>query len=51
MTAVPRAAQVGIMMIAAHLWKNRELSTTDALREVPFGAKAMLDTIRFHEYG
>lgn len=48
---VPRAAQVGIMMIAAHLWKYREQSTTDALKEVPMGAKAMLDTIRFFEYG
>jgi uncharacterized phiE125 gp8 family phage protein len=50
-TKVPHAAQIGMMMIAAHLWKYREQSTTDALKEVPMGARNMLDTVRFHEYG
>jgi hypothetical protein len=37
-------------MIVAHLWSNRDAAQEVALNEVPFGVKAMLDTLRWGSY-
>jgi len=39
-----------IKMVVGHLWSNRDASTETALSEVPFGVKAMLDTLRWGSY-
>lgn len=49
-TKVPKVVAPSVLMVAAHLWQNRELTTADALVEVPMGAKKLLDTIKFYEY-
>lgn len=47
---VPSAAKSAILMLVAHLWKNREMTTETALSEVPLGVKALLDTQRWGSY-
>lgn len=49
-TSVPPAVRSSILMVVAHLWKNREMTTEAALKEVPYGVRAMLDTIRWGAY-
>jgi hypothetical protein len=49
-TSVPGAAKSAILMIVAHLWKNREQTAEVALTEVPMGVKALLDTLRWGSY-
>ena len=39
-----------IMMIVAHLWRNREMTAEAALNEVPMGVKALLDSVRWGVY-
>lgn len=48
--SVPPQAKSAILMLVAHLWKNREMTTEAALSEVPMGTKALLDTIRWGSY-
>jgi len=49
-TGVPPAARSAILMLMAHLWRNREMSAETALSEVPFGVRALLDTVRWGSY-
>jgi hypothetical protein len=42
--------QSAIKMLVGHLWSNRDASTETTLSEVPFGVKAMLDTLRWGSY-
>lgn len=49
-TSVPAAAKAAILMLVAHLWKNREMTTETALSEVPVGTRALLDTLRWGSY-
>jgi hypothetical protein len=44
------AVAAAIKMVVGHLWSNRDASTETALSEVPFGVKAMLDTMRWGSY-
>jgi len=44
------AVAAAIKLIVGHLWSNRDASTETALSEVPFGVKAMLDTLRWGSY-
>ena len=44
------AAQAAVKLLVGHLWSNRDASTETALSEVPFGVKAMLDTLRWGSY-
>jgi len=44
------AVKSAIKMIVGHLWSNRDASTETALSDVPFGVKAMLDTLRWGSY-
>jgi hypothetical protein len=44
------AVQAAIKMLVGHLWSNRDASTETALSEVPFGVKALLDTVRWGSY-
>lgn len=49
-SAVPPAAKSAILMLVAHLWRNREMAAEVALTEVPFGVRALLDTLRWGSY-
>jgi len=49
-TSVPAPVKSAVLMIVAHLWRNREMTAEAALNEVPFGVKAMLDTQRWGSY-
>lgn len=49
-TSVPPQAKAAILMLVAHLWRNREMTAEVALQEVPFGVRALLDTIRWGSY-
>lgn len=44
------AVQAAVKMLVGHLWSNRDASTDVALSEVPFGVKALLDTLRWGSY-
>lgn len=48
--SVPPAVKSAVVMLVAHLWKNREMTSEAALREVPYGVRALLDTIRWGAY-
>jgi len=39
-----------VLMLVAHLYRNREMTTQQALSEVPMGTKALLDTLRWGSY-
>ena len=51
---VPGAAKSAILMLVAHLWKYREATSESSrlsvLHEVPYGVKALLDTLRWGSY-
>ena len=49
-TSVPAPVKSAILMIVSHLWSNRDAAAEAALTEVPFGVKAMLNTIRWGSY-
>jgi len=49
-TSVPAPVKAAILLIVSHLWSNRDAAVETALTEVPFGVKAMLDTIRWGSY-
>ena len=49
-TKVPKAVKPAIMMLVAHLFSNREMTSEAALKEVPFGVKALLNTVRWEGY-
>ena len=49
-TSVPAPVKSAVLMIVAHLWRNREMAAETALTEVPFGVRAMLDTVRWGSY-
>jgi uncharacterized phiE125 gp8 family phage protein len=39
-----------LLMLVAHLWRNREMTAESALSEVPMGTKALLDSVRWGSY-
>ena len=47
---VPAPVKSAIVMIVAHLWRNREMTAEAALNEVPMGVKALLDSVRWGVY-
>ena len=49
-TSVPAPVKAAVLMLVAHLWRNRETVAEVALTEVPMGTKALLDTIRWGSY-
>jgi hypothetical protein len=49
-TSVPAPVKSAILMLVAHLWRNREMAAETALSEVPMGTKALLDTLRWGSY-
>lgn len=49
-TSVPAPVKSAVLMLVAHLWRNREMAAEAALTEVPMGTKALLDTIRWGSY-
>ena len=49
-TSTPAQAKAAILMLLAHLWRNREMAAEAALQEVPFGVRALLDTVRWGSY-
>jgi len=49
-TSVPATVKSAVLMIVSHLWSNRDAAQETALSEVPFGVKAMLDTVRWGSY-
>lgn len=49
-TSVPAPVKSAVLMLVSHLWSNRDAAAEAALTEVPFGVKAMLDTIRWGSY-
>lgn len=49
-TSVPAPVKAAVLMLVAHLWRNREMAAEAALTEVPMGTKALLDTIRWGSY-
>ena len=49
-TSVPAPVKSAILMLVSHLWSNRDAASETALSEVPFGVKALLDTLRWGSY-
>lgn len=49
-TSVPAPVKSAILMLVSHLWSNRDAAAEKALAEVPFGTKALLDTVRWGSY-
>lgn len=49
-TSVPATVKSAILMLVAHLWRNREMAAEAALTEVPMGTRALLDTVRWGSY-
>jgi uncharacterized phiE125 gp8 family phage protein len=49
-TKVPAAVKPAILMLVAHLFRNREMTTDTALAVVPMGVKQMLNTVRWSGY-
>ena len=49
-TKIPKAVKPAIMMLVAHLFSNREMTSELALKEVPFGVKTLLNTVRWEGY-
>lgn len=49
-TSVPATIKAALLMLIAHLWRNREGSAEAALTEVPFGVRSLLDTMRWGSY-
>lgn len=49
-SSVPAPVKSAILMLVSHLWSNRDAAAETTLTEVPFGVKAMLDTIRWGSY-
>jgi hypothetical protein len=49
-TSVPAPVKAAILLLVAHLWKNREASAEVTLTEIPFGVKTMLSTIGWGSY-
>jgi hypothetical protein len=46
----PFAVTAAIKLMLGHLYKNRETVSELALKEIPIGAKALLDTIKFESF-
>lgn len=42
-TDVPESVIAAMKLLVGHLYENRELSTTDSLKEIPFGVKSLLN--------
>jgi len=49
-TSVPATVKSAVLMIVSHLWSNRDAAQETALSEVPFGVKALLDTVCWGSY-
>lgn len=49
-TAVPKAVKPAILMLVAHLFRNREMTAEAALNVVPMGVKQLLNTVRWGGY-
>lgn len=47
---VPAQVKSALLMLVAHLWRNREMTAESALNEVPFGVRALLDSVRWGSY-
>jgi hypothetical protein len=47
---VPPPVRSALLMLVAHLWRNREMTAESALSEVPMGTKALLDSVRWGSY-
>lgn len=45
-----QAVQSAIKLLVSNLWSNRDASAEAVLAEVPFGVKALLDTMRWGSY-
>ena len=46
---MPRAIKVALLLTTAHLYKNRENSTTANMMTIPMGATCFLDTVRIRK--
>jgi hypothetical protein len=44
------AVKSAIKLLVGHLWSNRDAAAETSLSEVPFGVKALLDTLRWGSY-
>jgi len=45
-TTLPKAAKAALLLIVAHLYKNREVAGPLTVAEIPMGARALLDTVK-----
>jgi uncharacterized phiE125 gp8 family phage protein len=46
----PFAVRAAILLMLAHLYEHRETVSELSLKEIPLGAKALLDTVRFESF-
>ena len=44
-SGVPAPVKAAILLLVAHLWRNREAASEVTLQEIPFGVKQMLDNV------
>lgn len=49
-TDVPAQIKAAILLLVAHLWKNRESTTETVLTEVPMGTRTLLDSVWWGSY-
>lgn len=47
----PFAVRAAILLMLGHLYEHRETVSELALKEIPLGAKALLDTVKFESFG
>ncbi len=46
----PFAVRAAILLLLGHLYEHRETVSELSLKEIPLGAKALLDTVRFESF-
>jgi hypothetical protein len=46
----PFAVKAAILLMVGHLYEHRETASELILKEIPLGAKALLDTVRFETF-
>jgi hypothetical protein len=49
-STVPFAVQAAILLMLGHLYEHRETVSDLSYKEIPLGAKALLDTVRFETF-